>query len=135
MAVAHNVRLRRLRKAAKQYAEAALQAALNDVSDDGGQPSSINDQQQASKVKPSQSLELPREVSEGQNFREFKTLKTLVRERRDGQELSAYLLDVWPLITATTTNEGAKRLWLLHVTSNPVAPEGTVQALQMSILW
>lgn len=46
-------------------------------------------------------------------------------ERQDGEELNVYLLDVWPLITATTTNE-VKRVQVSYVTSNPVGPEGMV---------
>lgn len=62
---------------------------------------------------------------EGQNFQDFKSLKALVRVQQAVEELSTCLLEVWPLIT--TANEGARKLWLTHVISDPFGPEGTAQ--------
>lgn len=61
----------------------------------------------------------------GQIFQDFKSLKASVGERQDVEEQSICLLDV--LLLITTTNEGARKLWLMHVTSDPIGPEGMAQ--------
>ncbi|MEQ2199128.1 hypothetical protein XENOCAPTIV_025414 [Xenoophorus captivus] len=61
-------------------------------------------------------------------FREYKKIKTLVREKRSEESSEDYIKDVWPLITNATENDEAKKLWLSHVTAHPLDKQGTAQS-------
>ncbi|MEQ2309209.1 hypothetical protein AMECASPLE_036147 [Ameca splendens] len=61
-------------------------------------------------------------------FREYKKIKTLVREKRSEESSEEYIKDVWPIITNATESDEAKKLWLSHVTAHPLDKQGTAQS-------
>ncbi|MEQ2218620.1 hypothetical protein XENOCAPTIV_005779 [Xenoophorus captivus] len=61
-------------------------------------------------------------------FREYKKIKTLVREKRSQDSSEDYIKDVWPMIINTTESDEAKKLWLSHVTAHPLDKQGTAQS-------
>ncbi|MEQ2192719.1 hypothetical protein XENOCAPTIV_016102 [Xenoophorus captivus] len=60
-------------------------------------------------------------------FREYKKIKTLVREKRSEESNEDYIKDVWPMINNATECDEAKKLWLSHVTAHPLDKEGTAE--------
>ncbi|MEQ2199097.1 hypothetical protein XENOCAPTIV_024658 [Xenoophorus captivus] len=61
-------------------------------------------------------------------FREYKKIKTLVREKRSEESSEDYIKDVWPMITNATESDEAKKLWLSHVKTHHLDKQGTAQS-------
>ncbi|MEQ2192872.1 hypothetical protein XENOCAPTIV_018853, partial [Xenoophorus captivus] len=61
-------------------------------------------------------------------FREYKKIKTLVKEKRSEESSEDYIKDVWPMITNATESDEAKKLWLCHVTAHPLDKQGRAQS-------
>lgn len=58
--------------------------------------------------------------SDADSYREYKTLKNLVREKRSEETTEEYIKDLWPMVNSSTDCDAAKKLWLGNVTANPV---------------
>lgn len=57
----------------------------------------------------------------------FVSLKTLVRDKGTDESNEEYLKDVWPMVTASTDHDGARKLWLTYVTADPVGRPESAQ--------
>lgn len=74
-------------------------------------------------------------MRETQEFPEFKKLKNLVREQNEEESITEYLREVWPLVESCTSNDSARRLWVTHLTSQPLnAREPAVKHYQRLVL-
>ncbi|KAE8291676.1 hypothetical protein D5F01_LYC09033 [Larimichthys crocea] len=120
VAVAHEAMLRRMKKAAVMYSRKVIREIQKEISTDEDeglpQPSGLQSPKAELRVKTERAT-IP---ITGQDFQELKKLKLLVRNPRPGENMREYLREVWRLIEGGTDREDAKRLWLSHITSQPV---------------
>ncbi|MEQ2192991.1 hypothetical protein XENOCAPTIV_021214 [Xenoophorus captivus] len=103
--VVHDVMLKRLKKAAYKYAQEIERQPFGKMSE---HPTASN--------------------PEADVFREYKKIKTLVREKRSEESNEDYIKDMWLMITNATESDKAKKLWLSHVTAHPLDKQGTAQS-------
>ncbi|KAK9517561.1 hypothetical protein VZT92_022920 [Zoarces viviparus] len=127
VAVVYDVMLRRLKKAAYQLAREEERALRRDISDS-------EEEQPITGQTPARSSNLT-EGDEGlmkmqastQSFNEFKKIKAMVANRDPKESVQEYLTRKWLMVKASSTNDEAKRLWLAHVTDQPMGPEETAE--------
>ncbi|MEQ2207917.1 hypothetical protein XENOCAPTIV_021077 [Xenoophorus captivus] len=134
--VVHDVMLRRLKKAAYKYAQ-EIERQVDELSAEEEEevpplPSALR-----STNKPFGKMsEQPTASSpEADVFREYKKIKTLVREKRSEESSEDYIKDVWPMITNAPESDEAKKLWLSHVTAHPLDKQGTFQSHYERLVW
>ncbi|KAE8283579.1 hypothetical protein D5F01_LYC18982 [Larimichthys crocea] len=120
VAVAHDAMLRRMKKAAVMYSRKVIREIQKEIStdDDEGPPQPLG--RQGPKAELRVKTERATAPFTGQDFQELRKLKLLVRDQRPGENIREYLREVWRLVEGGTADEEAKRLWLSHVTSQPV---------------
>ncbi|KAI3377648.1 hypothetical protein L3Q82_008807 [Scortum barcoo] len=120
MGVAHDVLLRKMKKAALEESRRVGRENEEENLDDNEEESSPVPQLQTNMIRldvPTEPVKVP---ADGQEFREFKKIKALVRAKGSNEEIRGYLKEVWHLVEGSTECEEAKRLWLGHVTSQHI---------------
>lgn len=115
LAVAHDVMLRRMKKAAVKQAIKVNKEMQEDISGDEEERQS-GPTLQARPVHKETSTRMP---TEDHHFKAFKTLQALVRPRRSNEDTKSYVREVWPLVEGSAIHEGGKKLWLSSITSQP----------------
>ncbi|MEQ2211824.1 hypothetical protein XENOCAPTIV_017376 [Xenoophorus captivus] len=122
------VMLRRLKKAAYKYAQ-EVDRQVDELSAEEEEETSLP-QPPHSTRKPVGKMpeQLTASSPETDVFREYKKIKTLVREKRPEEDSEVYIKDVWPMITNATKSDEAKKLWLSHMTAHPLDKHGTAQS-------
>ncbi|MEQ2207724.1 hypothetical protein XENOCAPTIV_017567 [Xenoophorus captivus] len=127
--VVHDVMLRRLKKAAYKYAQ-EIERRVDELSaeEEEEEPPLPSAPRFASKPIKKMSEQHTASSPEADVFREYKKIKTLVRERRSVESNEDYIKDVWPMINNATESDEAKKLWLSHVTAHPLDKQGTAES-------
>ncbi|MEQ2210004.1 hypothetical protein XENOCAPTIV_007167 [Xenoophorus captivus] len=127
--VVHDVMLRRLKKAAYKYAQ-EIERQVDELSaeEEEEEPPLPSVPRSTSKPLGKMSEQPTASSPEADVFREYKKIKTLVREKRSEESSEDYIKDVWPMITNATESDEAKKLWLSHVTAHPLDKQGTAQS-------
>ncbi|MED6237621.1 hypothetical protein ATANTOWER_029455 [Ataeniobius toweri] len=127
--VVHDVMLRRLKKAAYQYAQ-EIERQVDELSaeEEEEEPPLPSAPRSASKLIKETPEQPTASSPEADVFREYKKIKTLVREKRSEESSEDYIKDVWPMITNATESDEAKKLWLSHVTAHPLDKQGRAQS-------
>ncbi|KAF0022148.1 hypothetical protein F2P81_025602 [Scophthalmus maximus] len=142
LAVTHDCMLRRLKKAAYLAAKEAERRkteafSMSEEDEDQDQPEEEIFHPMARDLRRPEATSTPvvlaqaggtSQMALGQNpqpnderdYREFKKIKDLIRPKKDGEEIKDYLKEVWELVENNSENDGAKRMWLTHITSHNV---------------
>ncbi|MEQ2208113.1 hypothetical protein XENOCAPTIV_025798, partial [Xenoophorus captivus] len=115
--VVHDVMLRRLKKAAYKYAQ-EIERQVDELSaeEEEEEPPLASAPRSTSKPIGKMSEQHTASSPEADVFREYKKIKTLVREKKSEESSEDYIKDVWSMITNATESDKAKKLWLSHVT-------------------
>ncbi|MED6249461.1 hypothetical protein ATANTOWER_014519 [Ataeniobius toweri] len=119
--VVHDVMLRRLKKAAYKYAPQEIERQVDELSaeEEEEEPPLLPAPRSTSKPRGKMPDQPMASSPEAIVFREYKKIKTLVREKRPEESSEDYIKDVWPMITNATESDETKKLWLSHVTAHP----------------
>lgn len=120
MAVAHDVMLRRMKKAAVAYSRKIWKEMQEGISTDEEEAPQTQLPLKDLKTEPKVESNMTKIQTTGHEFQEFKKLKTLIRGKRPEESTKEYLKEVWRLVEGSTDNDGGMRLWLSHVTSQPI---------------
>jgi hypothetical protein len=71
----------------------------------------------------------PPTTNTGQDaYAELKNLRLVIRSKNADENNEEYLKDVWPTVLSTTNHEGAKKLWLTSVTTDPMVGTDSAQS-------
>ncbi|MEQ2281940.1 hypothetical protein AMECASPLE_035418 [Ameca splendens] len=122
-------KLRRLKKAAYKYAQ-EIERHLDELSakEEEEEPPLPSAPRSISKPLGKMSEQPMASNPEADVFREYKKIKTLVREKRSEESSEDYIKDLWLMITNATESDKAKKLWLSHVTAHLLDKQGTAQS-------
>ncbi|MEQ2211018.1 hypothetical protein XENOCAPTIV_024244, partial [Xenoophorus captivus] len=127
--VVHDVMLRRLKKAAYKYAQ-EIERRVDELSaeEEEEEPPLPSAPRSAGKLMKKMSEQHTTSSPEADVFREYKKIKTLVREKRSEESNEDYIKDVWPMVNNATETDEAKKLWLSHVTAHSLDKQGTAES-------
>ncbi|MEQ2210393.1 hypothetical protein XENOCAPTIV_012771 [Xenoophorus captivus] len=101
--VVHDVMLRRLKKAAYKYAQEIVRQVDELSAEEEEEVPPLPSAPRSTGKPIGKMSEQPMASSPGADvFREYKMIKTLVREKRSEESSEDYIKDVWPMITNAT---------------------------------
>lgn len=121
--IAHDALLKRMKKAAYNSTKETIRRREEEgFSDAPNAPVEVRPV-----VERHESKLTLRESADGDEFCEYKKIKYIVRPKKKQESKEDYLRDVCPMIVSSTECEGAKRLWLSHITGQLVEKQGLAQ--------
>ncbi|XP_031695030.1 uncharacterized protein LOC116377522 [Anarrhichthys ocellatus] len=128
LAIVYDVMLRRLKKAAFKLAQEEKERQ-QDISDsEEEQPGTGPGSKRSNNLTTTEgNAGLTEMQASTQSFNEFKKIKAMVANKDPKESVQEYLTQKWLMVKSSSTNDEAKRLWLAHVTDQPMGPEETAE--------